>query len=202
MARSNNTFRGGNVVHRIELPRRRRANRPSGGPIGPPGQRTWSPGPPEPTEPPPPPRENPPEPTLRGPGDERDAPVVDVEFEVLDGFHATPDQLVRAQERQVELEFALKREASVRENLRIAHREEIEFLERRLTKLRGLLDAQEVDLRRAVAEGQIDSGWASCYREVQGLDMNAHGAELKREMLDQIFQANRELQTRIASLGA
>ena len=128
--------------------------------------------------------------------------MVNVEFEVLEGSTAPHAQLTLAQERQAELELALERETDAQETLRHAHREEVEFLERRLNKLRGMLEAQEVDLRRAVSEGQIDAGWSSCYRDVQGLDMHAPGAELKRDILSQIFEANRELQARIASLGA
>jgi len=201
MAQSGNPFRGGNVVHRIELPRRRRpGGRTPGGPVRPPSSATEPPEP-QPASPPPPPAVGLDQP-LQDPSEEGQYTVVDVEFEVLDGSRVPHAQLTRAQERQVELEFALQREANAQAALKASHREEVDMLERRLTKLRGLLEAQEVDLRRAVSEGQVDSGWSSCYRGVQGLDRDDPGAELKREMLAQIFEANQELQTRIAALGA
>lgn len=222
MALSNNPFRGGNIVHRIELPRLRRpAGRRASGPVRPAGEPTRATVSPDPAGPPDPngspyangptARSGPaaatrgfaPDPAPPGPRPRHEAEqgAINVEFEVLSGSRVGGATLTRAQERQVELELALEEESSNRESLEATHRQEVEFLERRLTKLRSLVEAQEVDLRRAVAEGQIDSGWASCYRGVQGLDMTAPDAELKREMLAQIFQANRSLQARIASLG-
>ena len=206
MAQPDNAFRGGNVVHRIELPRLRRPARRDRGrsirPSGEPLQPAFPADPSGPSRPTAATRRGAPEPAPSGPLDEGARTAVDVEFEVLDGSQVPNAQFARAQERQARLEFALAREVGAQDDLKAAHRGEVEILERRLTKLRVLLEAQEVDLLRAVAEGQIDSGWASCYRSVQGLDMSAPDADLKREMLTQIFEANRELQARIASLGA
>ncbi len=58
--------------------------------------------------------------------------MVNVEFEVLDGAQVPHADLTRARERQVELEFALQREANAKESLKYAHREEVDFLDRRL----------------------------------------------------------------------
>lgn len=75
-----------------------------------------------------------------------------------------------------------------------AHEREIELLERRISKLLGLLGVSERELERlASAPGAADTGLASIYRTVQGLAPNAYQADKKREMLMKIFDANLEL---------
>jgi diguanylate cyclase (GGDEF)-like protein len=72
-----------------------------------------------------------------------------------------------------------------------AHEREIELLERRISKLLGLLGVSERELERlAKAPQAVDAGLASIYRTVQGLAPDADQAEKKREMLMKIFDAN------------
>jgi hypothetical protein len=71
---------------------------------------------------------------------------------------------------------------------------ESELLHRRLTKLSVELENAEAEiarLRAALSHEQV--GLASIYREVQGLSEDAPAAELKREMMERLFQANVEL---------
>jgi len=67
---------------------------------------------------------------------------------------------------------------------------QIELLERRITKLTHILGITEEELRRVAALKGIDLGVASIYREVQGLSAEAENAERKREMMKTIFEAN------------
>ena len=74
------------------------------------------------------------------------------------------------------------------------HLEKIDLLERRVTKLKDLLDATEQELGRVAASRGADSGVASIYRSVQGLRGDERNFESKKEMLTLIFEANLELQ--------
>jgi diguanylate cyclase (GGDEF)-like protein len=74
------------------------------------------------------------------------------------------------------------------------HLREIDVLERRVTKLRELLDTTETELARIADAKGIDAGVASIYRTVQGLRGDERGFEQKKEMLSLIFEANLELQ--------
>ena len=81
-----------------------------------------------------------------------------------------------------------------------AYRREIDLLERRLRKVQGLLELREQELRRLFAAGKIDDGLRSIYTQVQGLDADSPMAETKREMMAAIFEANRELQARVKAM--
>ena len=74
------------------------------------------------------------------------------------------------------------------------HEEQVDLLERRVAKMKDLLDATEGELFALAKLKGVDSGVASIYRTVQGLreDDTAHGQ--KKEMLTLIFEANLELQ--------
>jgi hypothetical protein len=78
---------------------------------------------------------------------------------------------------------------------------ESELLHRRLTKLTVELERAEAEIARLRAALTHDqAGLASIYREVQGLSDDAPEAELKREMMERLFQANialRELSQRL-----
>ena len=63
-------------------------------------------------------------------------------------------------------------------------------LERRVRKLSELLEMTEGELKRVAAAKSIDTGISSIYRDVQGLDADEDQAELKRELMKDIFQAN------------
>ena len=74
------------------------------------------------------------------------------------------------------------------------HRREIETLERRVAKLKGLLDATEAELEAISKMKGLDSGVASIYRTVQGLREDDANFEAKKEMLTLMFEANLDLQ--------
>jgi hypothetical protein len=73
----------------------------------------------------------------------------------------------------------------------------IDVLERRLAKLRLSLAEAEEHLARASRESVIDSGIASTYRTVQGLDADAPHVALKAALMEKIFVANLELHGRL-----
>jgi len=66
-------------------------------------------------------------------------------------------------------------------------------LERRINKLNDQIGLTEDELRRVMAMKQIDGGVASIYRTVQGLSDGDGGADLKKDMMKQIFDANIEM---------
>jgi 16S rRNA G1207 methylase RsmC len=72
-------------------------------------------------------------------------------------------------------------------------------LERRLSKVKALLELRESELQRLVVAGEVDSGVASIYREAQGLQAESELGQRKREMMALIFEANQELQRKLAS---
>ncbi len=70
----------------------------------------------------------------------------------------------------------------------------IDLLERRISKLSGILMETESKLRRVAAmKSSEPEGIASVYREVQGLDDEAPLASQKKELMSKIFQANLDL---------
>lgn len=73
-------------------------------------------------------------------------------------------------------------------------KKQIDLLERRLTKLTGVLGMTENELKRVMAMKAIDPGVASIYSEVQGLDLGGEMAETKAAMMVSIFEANAALQ--------
>ncbi len=83
---------------------------------------------------------------------------------------------------------------SVRAAAMTDHRRQVDQLERRLTKLKELLESTESELVRVATLKGEDTGIASIYRTVQGLEENDQRREQKREMLSLIFQANLDLQ--------
>jgi len=68
----------------------------------------------------------------------------------------------------------------------------VELLERRIAKLTALLAQAEANLRRIAAAKSIDPGVASIYRGVQGLSEEDAALDLKRNLMQRIFQANLE----------
>ncbi len=73
------------------------------------------------------------------------------------------------------------------------HRRQMDMLQRRMAKLSDALGMTESELRRAIAAKGVDSGIASIYSTVQGLADDELQADLKREMMAKIFEANVEL---------
>jgi diguanylate cyclase (GGDEF)-like protein len=74
---------------------------------------------------------------------------------------------------------------------------EVDLLERRVRKLKEVLDATEAELARVARMKGVDSGVASIYRTVQGLSDDETDRERKREMLTILFEANVELRRKI-----
>ncbi|MEW6074186.1 MAG: diguanylate cyclase [Planctomycetota bacterium] len=77
------------------------------------------------------------------------------------------------------------------------HARQVDVLERRLTKLKELLDATEVELGRIAAMKGVESGLASIYRTVQGISDAAPDYERKKEILTILFEANVQLRKEI-----
>ncbi len=77
------------------------------------------------------------------------------------------------------------------------HNRQIDVLERRIGKLTCSLEATEDELRRMALLREVDSGIASVYRTVQGLDAGQADATSKRDMMSAIFEANMELHDEI-----
>ena len=78
----------------------------------------------------------------------------------------------------------------------------IVLLERRLLKLAGALEDQESLLLKMRQGGDVDTGIASTYKEVQGLDESHPEVSRKKELMQKIFQSNQELRERITSLSS
>ena len=69
-------------------------------------------------------------------------------------------------------------------------------LNRRIEKLTRSLETTEAEVARLRSAGVEETGVASVYREVQGLDSGENRADLKRELMGEIFKANLDLQSR------
>ncbi len=190
---------GDRSVEHANLPRRRETARPAQ-----PGPRAHVPRAPIPALPaaaPPTPARAPALPPLPG-------------YEELEGLTATEriKSLFRALGPRSKETEALEREviAAVEASLREARSKSIsaedrerhvELLERRLAKLKQMLEATEEELARLIQEKGVDPGIASIYRQVQGLVPEARDYRKKRELLGLIYQANVELLKQIKSSG-
>jgi diguanylate cyclase (GGDEF)-like protein len=145
---------------------------------------------PERAPPPPPPREAPPV----------DDSLLGAKIRELFGLGQGEDDMLARIQREVvasalremkgELERALGQSQS-------EHQRQIETLERRIQKLTQSLGMTEAELRRALAQKNVDPGVASLYRTVQGLSSADVQQELKKELMSKIFQANLELRKQI-----
>ncbi|TAH36868.1 MAG: hypothetical protein EYC70_07725 [Planctomycetota bacterium] len=77
------------------------------------------------------------------------------------------------------------------------HARELDNLERRIHKLVQSLETTEEQLKRLARMKGMEPGLASIYREVQGLGDDELNAELKRELLTRIFEANIRLKEQL-----
>lgn len=75
-----------------------------------------------------------------------------------------------------------------------AYLEEIDLLRRRVAKLTRSLGVNESQLARLLEGRAVDEGVASIYSQIQGVDERDERAELKRALMESIFQANLDLQ--------
>lgn len=93
-----------------------------------------------------------------------------------------------------------KERARSRQVLIDQHRSEMDLLERRVTKLVGELERTEgVLARMANGTHQESEGIASIYSQVQGLAEHEEQSERKGALMSAIFEANLELQAKIAA---
>ncbi len=74
--------------------------------------------------------------------------------------------------------------------LEATHAREVELLERRIQKLNAELAATEENLRRAARALPAETGLASVFRSVQGLDGAERGHAAKLTLLGEILEAN------------
>lgn len=75
--------------------------------------------------------------------------------------------------------------------------EKVDLLERRVAKLKDLLDTTEAELVRIARMKGVETGVASIYRSVQGLSLGENNYGRKKEMLTLLFEANVELRKKI-----
>jgi GGDEF domain-containing protein len=75
----------------------------------------------------------------------------------------------------------------------------VDNLERRVRKLSDLLNVTETELKRVAAMKNVDTGIASIYSSVQGIGSDDANAEVKKELMKSIFEANLALLGRDAS---
>lgn len=80
-----------------------------------------------------------------------------------------------------------------------AYKAQIDVLERRISKLTQLLSMTEDELRRLIDAKSIDPGVASVYKGVQGLSDEETNREIKKALMQRIFQANLELKQKLSS---
>lgn len=107
------------------------------------------------------------------------APGRDLEGEVLQAIHGSMHEVRGRRLTAAEVEA------------------EIHLLERRVERLREMLDASEDELARMVEEKSLDPGMASVYRTVQGLDPGDRNYAQKKELLSVMYKANVELLKRL-----
>ncbi|MEZ5974211.1 MAG: diguanylate cyclase [Planctomycetota bacterium] len=77
-----------------------------------------------------------------------------------------------------------------------AYKREIDNLQRRIAKLTQSLGLTEQEIARLRAMKSVDEGVSSLYRDVQGLSGADARAELKKDLMSAIFQANLDLQSK------
>lgn len=140
-----------------------------------------------------------PEPQIHDPAAVQTPPIVKAPPIEADS-NGIPKPARRAIPREVHLDQAI---ATVREagawpqELSPDYRKKVDLLERRLAKVSGLLESNELEIRRLRQMKATNSGLASEYREVQGIAADDDQAEAKKEMMSAIFGANLKLHERI-----
>jgi GGDEF domain-containing protein len=125
---------------------------------------------------------------------------------VIELFKREPEKsegVLRVEKEVIALlkaELAAWRETSTASRMLESQRT-IGQLERRVAKLTESLGITEAELKRVAALKNIDLGVSSIYRTVQGLSGTDGGAEQKKEMLKNIFEANMSLRAQLSSLS-
>ena len=77
------------------------------------------------------------------------------------------------------------------------YKKQVDLLERRLAKVSGLLENNELEIKRLRRMKTVETGVASKFTEVQGIAEDDENGETKKEMMSQIFAANLKLHERI-----
>jgi diguanylate cyclase (GGDEF)-like protein len=95
------------------------------------------------------------------------------------------------------LERAVRKMEAAHDKMREEHAQQVELLERRLSKLSTNLETAEGQLRGGTGS-EMDLGVASIYRSVQGLSDVENDQVLKKEMMAKIFEANMELRNELS----
>jgi GGDEF domain-containing protein len=125
---------------------------------------------------------------------------------VIELFKREPEKtegVLRVEKEVIALlkaELAAWRETSTASRM-IESQKTIDQLERRVAKLTESLGLTEAELKRVAQMKSIDLGVSSIYRNVQGLSGEEAGAEVKKEMLKNIFESNMALRAQLASLN-
>ena len=125
---------------------------------------------------------------------------------VIELFKREPEKsegVLRVEKEVIALlkaELAAWRETSTATRM-IESQKTIDQLERRVAKLTESLGLTEAELKRVALMKNIDLGLSSIYRSVQGLSGAEAGAEVKKEMLKNIFESNMALRAQLASLS-
>lgn len=172
MAEFRNPSRGGNLVHRLELPGLGRSGR-SGGSRRRAGRRG---------------RE----------GESRERLAAYIVPAPAPEEAPAPREIVREVVREVvKAPAASPEDAALADS---QARRQIGVLERRLAKMAKLLDQRDVEmLSRSRREQAEDAGVASIYREVQGLDDQGDEGKQKKALMSSIFEANLKLREMVTS---
>lgn len=125
---------------------------------------------------------------------------------VIELFKREPEKaegVLRVEKEVIALlkaELAAWRESSTASRM-IESQKTIDQLERRVAKLTESLGLTEAELQRVAQMKNIDLGLSSIFRSVQGLAGGEAGAEVKKEMLKNIFESNMALRAQLASLS-
>ena len=82
------------------------------------------------------------------------------------------------------------------------HNLQIQMLERRMAKLTGNLNVTEQKLKKVASMKMVDTGIASIYGDVQGIDFDGENAESKKALMADLFQANLALKDQLQSESA
>lgn len=133
----------------------------------------------------------------------QDQELSEIIYQALGGADATPQ--MRKLQRQLTgmvLESLQRERQKAVDEKTSEHGEELHRYELRIAKLTKSLELTEEELKRIAAMKNVDPGVASIYRTIQGLNAEDDSAEVKKEMLAGIFQANLALQKQSVAAAA
>lgn len=119
-------------------------------------------------------------------GESPDARLVKFLEQMVEGLHQELDEV-----------FAITL-GEIRQRYVDEGQKRISTLERRVLKMRESLDSAEAALDRAKASVDHEDGVASIYRSVQGLRTDDEAYGQKKNMLEEIFQLNKDIKDQIS----